>query len=199
MWILERWHALTYVFGGILVLAAIKLVWKSDSAEDSPVLRWLERHVRWTRKLHGHAFVVRERGRLVMTPLLLALVAIELTDVVFAIDSVPAAFSVSEQPFIIYSSNLFAILGLRALYVVLASALAELRYLTYGLAAVLGFAGAKLLLASWVKLSPLASIGIIAACLGVSIIASVSANRRDRQLPHESPQDAQTHSATSQQ
>lgn len=196
---IERWHSLTYVFGAILVFAAFKLLRGGEQEEDSPVLRWLERHVRWTRTLHGHKFFVRDAGRLVMTPLFIALIAIEVTDVVFAIDSVPAAFAVSEEPFILYSSNLFAILGLRALYVVLAGALADLRYLKYGLAAVLGFAGAKLLLASWVKLSPLLSIGIIAGCLAVSIVASVAANRRSRRISQPSLQDAQTHIATSQQ
>ena len=196
---IQRWHALTYLFGGILVYAAFKLLRGSDHEEDSPVLRWLERHVRWTRTLHGHKFFVREAGKRMMTPLFLALIAIELTDVVFAIDSVPAAFAVSEEPFILYSSNLFAILGLRALYVVLAGALADLRYLKYGLAAVLAFAGAKLLIANWVKLSPLLSIGIIAACLGVSIVVSVAANRRERRISQPSLQDAQTQIATSQQ
>jgi len=195
----QRWHALTYVFGGILLFAAFKLLRGGGQEENSPVLDWLERHARWTRTLHGHKFFVREAGRLVMTPLFIALVAIELTDVVFAIDSVPAAFAVSEEPFILFSSNLFAILGLRALYVVLAGALGGLRYLKYGLAAVLGFAGAKLLAASWIKLPPLASIAIIVTCLGVSIIASVVANRRDRRISQLSLQDAQTHIATSQQ
>lgn len=197
---IERWHALTYVFGGILVFAAFKLLRGGEQKEeDSAVLRWLEKHVRWTRTLHGHKFFVREGGKRMMTPLLLALIAIELTDVVFAIDSVPAAFAVSEEPFILYSSNLFAILGLRALYVVLAGALADLRYLKYGLAAVLAFAGAKLLVASWVKLSPLLSIGIIAGCLAVSIVASVAANRRERRISQPSLQDAQTQIATSEQ
>jgi tellurite resistance protein TerC len=195
----QRWHALTYVFGGILVYAAIKLLRGGQQEAESPVLHWIARRVRWTRTLHGHKFFVRDAGRLVMTPLFIALVAIELTDIVFAIDSVPAAFAVSEQPFILYSSNLFAILGLRALYVVLAGLLGDLRYLKYGLAAVLGFAGMKLLLASWVKLSPLASIGVIATCLGVSIVASIVANRRDRRIPQPSLQDAQTHIATSEQ
>ena len=196
---IQRWHALTYLFGAILIYAAFKLVFGSKEEEDSPVLRWLERHVRWTRKLHGHKFFIREGGRRVMTPLFIALIAIELTDIVFAIDSVPAAFAVSEEPFILYSSNLFAILGLRALYVVLAGMLADLRYLKYGLSAVLAFAGAKLLLANWVKLSPLVSIAIIAGCLAVSIIASVAANRRERRISQPSLQDAQTHIATSQQ
>lgn len=176
----QRWHALTYVFGGILVVAAVKLLRSPPEDDgDSPVVLWLERHLAWTRQLHGHHFLVRENGKLVATPLMLALIAIELTDIVFAIDSVPAAFAVTEEPFLIYSSNLLAILGLRALYVVLAGALADLRYLRFGLAAVLGFAGVKLIGASWFKLAPLVSVAIIAACIAVSVIASLVASRRE--------------------
>lgn len=175
-----RWHAVLWVFGGILLIAAVKLMREAAPISESRLLGWLERHVPWTPRLHGHRFVTRIDGRLVATPLLLALIAIELTDIVFAIDSVPAAFAVTEEPFLIYSSNLFAILGLRALYIVLAGALAGLRYLRYGLAAVLAFAGAKLLLGSWIKVPPLASVGVIVACLALAIGASVYANRRDR-------------------
>ncbi len=177
----QRWHALTYVFGGLLVLAAIKLLRPEEKKEGEPnaVILWLEKRLRWTRTLHGHRFFVKIDGKRVATPLFIALLAIEMTDIVFAIDSVPAAFAVTEDPFIIYSSNLLAILGLRALYIVLAGALADLRYLRFGLAAVLGFAGAKLLAANWVKIPPLASVGVIAVCIGISVIASLRANRRD--------------------
>jgi tellurite resistance protein TerC len=193
---IQQWHALTYVFGAVLVFAAFKLLRSPDPDHESPVLRWLEKHVRWTKKLHGHKFFTRENGRRVATPLFLALVAIELTDVVFAIDSVPAAFAVSEQPFIIYSSNLLAILGLRALYVVLAGALADLRYLRFGLAAVLAFAGGKLLAASWIKIPPLTSVGVIAVCIAISVIYSIRANRRDARKPQDGLQVAQTHNFT---
>jgi tellurite resistance protein TerC len=181
----QRWHALLWVFGGILIIAAVKLLREPSPVSESRLLVWLERHVPWTPRLDGHRFVTRQGGRLVATPLLLALIAIELTDIVFAIDSVPAAFAVTQEPFLIYSSNLFAILGLRALYVVLAGALADLRYLRFGLAAVLAFAGAKLLLASWIKVSPLASVGVIAGCITIAIVASVYANRRDRRKLRE--------------
>jgi tellurite resistance protein TerC len=178
---IQRWHEVTYLFGGLLVITALKLLRTPDENEGPPrSLVWLERHLPWTRELHGHRFLTRVRGRLVATPLLVALIAIELTDVVFAIDSVPAAFAVSQDTFILYSSNVFAVLGLRALYIVLASALQGLEYLRYGLAAVLGFAGAKMLLASWVKLSPLASVGVIATCIGIAIAASLIRRRRLR-------------------
>ena len=186
----QQWHALLWVFGGLLLFAAVKLLREAAPISESRLLCWLERHVPWTPKLDGHHFVTRVEGRRVATPLLLALIAIELTDIVFAIDSVPAAFAVTEEPFLIYSSNLFAILGLRALYIVLAGALAGLRYLRFGLAAVLAFAGGKLLLGSWIKVPPLVSVAVIATCIVVAIAASVHANRRDRRKLQKMPETA---------
>jgi tellurite resistance protein TerC len=176
--VLSRWHEVTYVFGAILVVTALKMLRESDGKENK-LLPWLERRLPWTSERHGHHFIVRRAGRWVATPLMLALLAIELTDVMFAIDSIPAAFAVSEEPYIIYSSNVFAVLGLRALYVVLVGAIAKLRYLRYGLSAVLAFAGAKMLAASWVHVPPLASVAVIAAIIGASVVASVIATRRD--------------------
>jgi tellurite resistance protein TerC len=171
---IQRWHEITYIFGALLVITAVKLLKAPDESEEAPKsLLWLERHLPWTRQLHGHKFIARINGRLVATPLLVALIAIELTDVVFAIDSIPAAFAVSEDVFILYSSNVFAVLGLRALYIVLANALHGLQYLRFGLAAVLAFAGGKMLIASWVKFPPLVSVLVIATCIGIAIVASV--------------------------
>jgi tellurite resistance protein TerC len=178
----KEWHSLLYVFGAILIIAALKLLREPEQESENRVLLWLERHIRWSRKLDGHRFITRIDGRRVATPLLLALIAIELTDIVFAIDSVPAAFAVTEEPFIIYSSNLLAILGLRALYIVLAGALADLRYLRFGLAAVLAFAGAKLLLSAWIHVPPLVSVGVIAGVIGLAIALSLRANRRDARI-----------------
>jgi len=190
----REWHALLWVFGGLLIVAAVKLLREPSpaaaSSSEGRLLRWLTRRMPWTPHLDGHRFVTRVRGRRVATPLLLALIAIELTDVVFAIDSVPAAFAVTQEPFLIYSSNLFAILGLRALYIVLADVLSRLRYLRYGLAAVLAFAGAKLLLGSWIAIPPLVSVGVIAACIGTAVAASLRANRRDRRISPGSPAES---------
>jgi tellurite resistance protein TerC len=171
-----------YVFGAILIVAAAKLLKAPEPAGESKLLKWLERRLPWTRTLDGHRFITRVDGRRVATPLMLALIAIELTDVVFAIDSVPAAFAVTEEPFIIYSSNLFAILGLRALYIVLAGAIADLRYLRFGLAAVLAFAGTKLIVAKWLAIPPLVSVAAIAVMIGAAVVFSVRANRRDRRM-----------------
>jgi tellurite resistance protein TerC len=179
--VLHRWHEVTYLFGAILVVTALKMLHDSGD-KPNRLLPWLERHLPWTSERTGHAFIVRRAGRWLATPLLVALVAIELTDVVFALDSVPAAFAVSEEPFVIYSSNVFAVLGLRALYIVLVGAIAGLRYLKYGLSAVLAFAGAKMLAASWVVIPPLASVAIIAGMIGIAVVASVIARRRELRL-----------------
>ena len=177
--VLERWHEVTYVFGAILVITAIKMLRTGDGAAGK-LLPWLERKLPWTPDHAGHHFVVRRAGRWLATPLLVALIAIELTDVVFALDSIPAAFAVSEQPFIVYSSNVFAVLGLRALYVVLVGAIADLRYLKYGLSAVIAFAGLKMLVAHWVVISPLASVAVIALVIAAAVVASVVVSRRER-------------------
>jgi len=176
---IQRWHEVTYVFGAILLITALKLLRApAQNSEPPRTLVWLEKYLPWTRDLHGHHFFVRIAGKLRATPLLLALIAIELTDIVFAVDSIPAAFAVSSDTFILYSSNVFAVLGLRALYVVLANALDGLRHLHFGLAAVLAFAGGKMLLASWVKIHPLVSVLVIATCIGIAIVASLAAPRR---------------------
>jgi tellurite resistance protein TerC len=177
--VLHRWHEVTYLFGAILVVTAIKMA-RGGGDGASRLLPWLERRLPWTRERTGHHFVVRRDGRWLATPLLLAVIAIEATDVVFALDSIPAAFAVSEEPYVVYSSNIFAVLGLRALYVVLVGALAELRYLKYGLAGVIAFAGFKMLVAPWLVLSPLASVGVIAGVIGAAVAASVVGNRLDR-------------------
>jgi tellurite resistance protein TerC len=177
--VLRHWHEVTYVFGGILVVTALKMLRPSKDGQ-SKALAWLERHLPWTRDQHGHRFFARVAGNWVGTPLLLALLAIELTDVLFAIDSIPAALAITDEPFLVYSSNVFAVLGLRALYIVLANALGDLRYLRFGLSAVLAFAGAKMIAARWVTVPPLLSIAVIAVCIGASVVASAIAIRRDR-------------------
>lgn len=184
--ILHRWHEVTYVFGAILVVTAVKMARGGDGSA-SRLVPWIERFLPWTPERSGHRFVVRRGGRWLATPLLLALVVIELTDVVFALDSIPAAFAVSEEPFVIYSSNVFAVLGLRALYVVLLGALVGLRYLKYGLAAVIAFAGAKMLAAPWIHVTPLVSVAVIGVVIGGSALASVIASRRERRAAAAEP------------
>lgn len=176
---LRRFEWISYIFGAVLLVGAWR-AWREDPLHgrgDSRVVRWLSRHLPITCRYHGEQFLAREDGARVVTPLLLAVIALELTDIMFAVDSVPAAFSVTREPFLVYSSNAFAILGLRALYVVLARTIAHLRYLHVGLAAVLAFAGAKMIVEPWLHVPALASIGVIAACIGVAVWVSLRAER----------------------
>ncbi|HEY1811133.1 MAG TPA: TerC/Alx family metal homeostasis membrane protein [Kofleriaceae bacterium] len=176
---LRSWHWTVYVFGGLLVAAAIKVLRGAGHPSTPRVVPWLVRHLPWTDQLHGRHFVVRLAGRRVATPLLVALIGIELVDAVFALDSLPAAFAVTDEPFLIYSSNLFALLGLRALYVLLGDLLTRLRYLHYGLAAVLAFAGAKMIASRWLTIAPIDSVLVIGGMLAIAVVASVIASRRE--------------------
>jgi len=172
---LERWHWVEYVFAMLLLYAAWH-AYREDPAEkvESKLAEWLARHLPVSRHTEHAHFFVREDGRLRVTPLMVAVLGLELTDVMFAVDSVPAAFSVTHDPFIVYSSNMFAILGLRSLYIAMSAILAHLRYLHYGLAAVLTFAAAKMLIPeTWFEFSPMASVGIIVACIGIAGLASL--------------------------
>jgi len=178
---IERYHWVVYVFAAVLVWAAARML-REDVTESkgSAAARWLRRRLPVAGELHGNAFFVRFNGRLLVTPLFVALCAVELTDIVFAVDSVPAALAISPSRFVVYSSNALAILGLRSLYVLLEHLIAELKYLRYGLAAVLVFAAAKLATSRWMAISPVISVGIIALCIGASIWPSIRALRRLR-------------------
>lgn len=178
---IERYDWVVYVFAAVLAWAAVRMV-REDVTEkkDSRAASWLLRHLPVTRSLHGNAFFARSRGRFVVTPLFVALCAVELTDIIFAVDSVPAALAISPSRFVVYSSNALAILGLRSLYVLLEHLIAQLKYLHYGLAAVLAFTAAKLATARWIEISPVVSVGIIVLCIGATIWPSVRAIRRMR-------------------
>lgn len=173
--LLARFGFVLDVFAAVLVVTAVKMLRAPAEPKAGGRLERLLRRLPYTESTRGGRFVVREGGRAVATPLLLALLAIELTDIVFAVDSVPAAFAITREPFIIYTSNVFATLGLRSLYVVLARTLEKLRYLRFGLAAVLLLAAAKMVAAHWVHVPPILALGAIAACLGASIVASLAA------------------------
>ncbi|WP_224368433.1 TerC/Alx family metal homeostasis membrane protein [Hyalangium versicolor] len=179
---ISHWHPVVYVFGAVLLVTAIRVAFESPTKErKSTLVEWFSRRLPVHPEVDGSHFIVRRNGRLLASPLLVALMAIELTDIAFAVDSVPAALSVSQQPFIVYSSNVFAILGLRALYIALAHIISELRYLHYGLAGVLAFAGLKMVIPdSWVHVPPLVSVGVIIVCIGAAVIASLRARARQR-------------------
>jgi tellurite resistance protein TerC len=175
---LQQWAWIEYVFAAILLYAAWH-AFREDPAREqrSRLVLWLERRLAVGHEPQRPRFVVVEAGRRKATPLLVAVIALELTDILFAIDSVPAAFSVTRNEFIIYSSNVFAILGLRSLYIVLAHTISSLRYLHYGLTGILAFAAIKMLLPHELEIPPLASVAIILAMLGVAVGASLWAPR----------------------
>jgi tellurite resistance protein TerC len=175
--LLHRFHWIIYVFGAFLVVTGVKLFLAREAVphpEQSGAFRALRRMVPGTSRFDGHRFFTREGGRRVATPLFFALAVIELTDVVFAVDSIPAIFAVTEDPFIVFTSNIFAILGLRSLYFLLASTIDRFVYLKPSLAAILVFVGTKMGLAGLVKIHPAVSlavvIGILAAGVGASIV-----------------------------
>ncbi len=184
--LLHRFHWLVYVFGGFLIVTAVKLVlaWRAGDGTSSTERRLLvaaRRVLPATDRLHGQHFLVREGGRLLATPLLLALVLVEVTDVVFAVDSIPAVLAVTDDPFIVFTSNVFAILGLRSLYFLLAGAVGKFRYLKLGLAGVLAFVGAKMLAADVMKIPAAWSLAVIASILVVSVLASWRASVREQE------------------
>lgn len=170
--LLEHFHWISYVFGALLLISSVRLVMPSHDKEKTPA--WIE----WLRRIHPvserqDAFFVRENGRRMMTVLMLALLAIEVSDVVFAMDSIPAVLSITRVPFVAYTSNIMAVMGLRSLYVLLAAMLARLRFLHFGLAAVLAFAALKMLLAQWIEIGPIISLLVIAVLLGITITLSL--------------------------
>jgi tellurite resistance protein TerC len=173
--LLNHFHWIEYVFGAVLLVAAVRLL-KPEEVEPDPAraptwIRWL---TKWRPISEDQEhFVVVENGQRMATVLLLALVAVELTDVVFALDSIPAVLSITRVPFLAYTSNILAVMGLRSLYVLLAAGLAKLRYLHFGLAAVLAFAAVKMLATDWVVIGPVVSLGVIAGLVGVTVGASL--------------------------
>ena len=172
--LLNRFHWIEYAFAALLLVAALRLLKPPNTEDETKPPAWMKWLTKWQPVSANcdHFFVV-ENGRRMVTVLLLALVAVELTDVVFALDSIPAVLSITRVPFLAYTSNILAVMGLRSLYVLLAASLAELRYLHFGLAAVLLFAAIKMLLADWVAIGPLVSLAVIAVLLGVTVGASL--------------------------
>lgn len=178
---LERWQWIQYVFGALLLIAALRaLRAPKEEAAESRLVLWLSRHLPMSQDRTSPKLFVRENGKLLITPLLVAIIGLELSDIVFAIDSVPAALSVTRREFLVYSSNAFAILGLRSLYVVLIASLEKVRYLHYGIAAVLAFAAFKLMTHDWIPVPPMISVGIIVAILTTTILVSLRFAANDK-------------------
>ncbi|MCW2932040.1 MAG: Integral rane protein TerC [Actinomycetia bacterium] len=193
--LLEAIHPVIYVFGAVLLVAAVSMLRGSRDdtapAPDEPrTLRMLRRALPVSDRLHGQRFIVRDGGRLLATPLLLALVVIETADVIFAVDSIPAVLAVTSDPFVVYSSNVFALLGMRALYFLLAGAAARLRYLRPGLAVILGAVAAKLLVADFYEFPAWSAPVFITAVLCVVAFLSVRDSRRAARQQAEAAPEA---------
>lgn len=187
--LIQRFEWVMYPFGALILFAAWRMLF-AEERERRVVAgacdvcnTWIARVVRVSPVLDGHKFWRREAGRLVATPLFVALCVIETTDIVFALDSVPAVLSITRNPLIVYSSNVLAMLGLRSLYFVVADAVDRLRYLRHGLAVILVFTGAKMIGSKWVHVSPGVSVGIIGLVLGVTIAVSMWPRRIRETVP----------------
>jgi tellurite resistance protein TerC len=180
--LLSTFHWIIFVFGGFLIYSGIRMAFHRDEHvefDDNPIVRLFKRFVPVTKEYEGQSFFVRHGGKLMATPLFIVLLLLESTDLVFALDSVPAIFAITDDPFIVYTSNVFAILGLRALYFLLAGVIDKFQYLKFGLAAVLVFVGFKMVISEWYKIPTTYSLAVIGSVLALSVIVSLVVSRRD--------------------
>jgi tellurite resistance protein TerC len=180
IWLIAKFHWVLYLFGGFLLITGIKMWWFAEEKPDlatNPVIRWLKQHMKISPQLEGERFFVtrQEAGKLVRyaTPLFLVLMLVEMSDLIFAVDSIPAVFAITTDPFIVLTSNVFAILGLRAMYFLLADMADRFSLLKYGLALVLIFVGAKMLLIDLVKIPVLLSLAVVALIIGGAVVLSL--------------------------
>jgi len=173
--LITKFHWIIYVFGAFLIFTGYKIARDEGTKiniADSPVLKFIRKYIPVTNDFFGSKFLVRQNSKWHATPLMLVLVLVETTDLIFAVDSIPAILAITSDPFIVYTSNVFAILGLRSLYFALAGSLKYFTYLHYGLAAILVFVGMKMLISDFYKFDPFVSLGIITLILGASVAAS---------------------------
>jgi tellurite resistance protein TerC len=184
--LLQRFHWIIYVFGGLLIVTGIRMLMQKEEMVDlerNPVVRLARRFLPVCDSYDGSKFFTRtSRGRLLATPLLIVLLVVEWSDLVFAIDSIPAIFAVTRDPFLVYSSNVFAILGLRALFFVLAGMLDRFIYLKTGVAFILVFVGLKMTLSGWIHVPITLSLGVIVTSLAVAVVASLRHAAREARL-----------------
>jgi tellurite resistance protein TerC len=178
--LLNEFHWIIYVFGAFLILTGIKMAFQRHAEqhpEDNPLVRLVRRLLPMTNGYEGDRFFARRAGKWLATPLLLVLLSVEFTDLIFAVDSIPAIFAVTQDPFIVYTSNVFAILGLRSLYFVLAGVVDKFYYLKLGLSAILVFVGMKMVLAEVYKIPVAISLVVIAVVLAITVVASLLRTR----------------------
>lgn len=179
--LLESFHWIFYLFGAFLVITAMRMAFDKQAEvhpEHNPVLKFVQRILPVTADYHGDRFIVRQAGRILVTPLFLALLVVETTDLVFALDSIPAIFAVTTDPFIVYTSNIFAILGLRSLFFILANIIQTFHYLRLGLSIILFYVGIKMMLTDIYHIPTVLSLLVIAAVLMLAIVASLIRTRR---------------------
>jgi len=183
-WVVREFSWVLYIFGVFLVITGMRMLVmaeKKPNLENNPVLKFARRHLRISAGHHGEKFSVMKNGVRHFTPLFLVLILIEVSDLVFAVDSIPAIFAITTDPFIVFTSNIFAIMGLRALYFLLADVADRFHLLKYGLAMVLTFIGAKVLIAPWYHVPVAASLAIVAVLISASVVASLIATRKGAQ------------------
>jgi tellurite resistance protein TerC len=182
--LIERFSWVLYVFGAFLVYAGLHMLFAKKAEmhpEENRISRFARRYLRVTKEYAGSKFFVRDDGKLFATPLFVVLLIVEITDITMAVDSIPAIFGITRDPFIVYTSNVFAILGLRAMYFLLAGVLGRLRYLTAGLSFVLAFIGAKMIVEPWVHISVEISLAVVAGILLVALAASLLVSPKTKQ------------------
>lgn len=186
--LLEQFHWIIYVFGGFLVFTGIKLAMEKDKEvhpERNPVLRLTRKILPTTKRYYGSKFFIYRMGKLIATPLFVVLIVIETTDLVFALDSIPAILAITRDEFIVYSSNAFAILGLRALYFAVSGIMRLFHYLHYGLSLILVFVGIKMLLSEFYHIPTPYALGFIAVTLIVSVVASIYNPKEEKPVSDE--------------
>ena len=172
--LMERFDIVIYIFGIILLIAALKTIFKkSGEEEENKMAIWLSKVFKTSPELNGDKFFTRVDGKLIMTPLLLCVIVIELSDVIFALDSIPAVLAISTDTFIVYTSNIFAIMGLRSLYFTIKESMKSLRFLNYGLGIILAFVAFKLLTEKFIEIPVLASLLVIITVLAITVILSL--------------------------
>ncbi|MEL4177416.1 TerC family protein [Roseateles sp. PN1] len=175
-WLIEEFHWVLYIFGAFLLLTGIKMWWasgKEPDLESNPALKLLRKTMPVSKNFDGEKFLTMENGKRVATPLLLVIALVGMTDVIFAVDSIPAIFAITKDPFIVLTSNIFAILGLRAMYFLLAAMASKFHLLSYGLAVVLAFIGTKMMLIDIYKIPVLVSLGVVVVVLAITMVWSL--------------------------
>ena len=186
-WFVQEFSWVLYIFGAFLLYTGFKFLQgqeQQSNIEDMSLLKWLRKHIRITPQLDGHKFFVRQNGLLWATPLFLVLVLVEVSDVIFAVDSIPAIFAVTSDPFIVLTANLMAILGLRAMFFLLAGAATKMHYLPYGLGIILIFIGFKMLMLDVFHMPIWLSLGFIIITLAITAGLSIRYNQKQAQLKH---------------